>query len=62
MKSGTQFITCISIMNLLKRLQRFNQIIIIMEQNMILIRDPKTLYFDGDENLKHKIEFIIKIN
>ena len=55
MKSGTQFITCISIMNLLKRLQRFNQIIIIMEQNMILIRDSKTLYFDGDENLKHKI-------
>ena len=37
-----------------------------MEENMILIRDPKTFYFDYDwpkdvdENLKHKIEFIIK--
>ena len=39
-----------------------------MEENMILIRDPKTFYFDYDwpkdvdENLKHKIEFIIKKN
>ena len=35
---------------------------------MILIRDPKTFYFyfgwykDVNENLKHKIEFIIKRN
>ena len=35
---------------------------------MIVIRDLKTLYFDFDwlkdvdENLKHKIEFIIKSN
>ena len=40
----------------------------IMEENMIVIRDLKTLYFDFDwpkdvdENLKHKIEFIIKSN
>ena len=28
---------------------------------MIVIRDPKTFYLTlGDENLKHKIEFIIK--
>ena len=39
-----------------------------MEENMIVIRDLKTLYFDFDwlkdvdENLKHKIEFIIKSN
>ena len=39
-----------------------------MEQNTIMIKDPKTFYFDFDwpkdvdENLKHKIEFIIKIN
>ena len=39
-----------------------------MEENMILIRDPKTFCFnfdwqkDVDENLKHKIEFIIKSN
>ena len=37
-----------------------------MEQNMIVIRDPKIFYFnfdfpkDVDENLKHGIEFIIK--
>ena len=35
---------------------------------MIVIRDPQTFYFDFDqpknvdENLKHKIEFIIKSN
>ena len=39
-----------------------------MEENMIVIRDPKTFCFnfdlpkDVDENLKHKIEFIIKSN
>ena len=37
-----------------------------MEQNMIVIRDPKTFYFyfdcpkDADKNLNHEIEFIIK--
>ena len=37
-----------------------------MEENMVVIRDPKTFYFnfdwpkDIDENLKHENEFIIK--
>ena len=40
----------------------------IMEENMIVIRDPKTFCFnfdlpkDVDENLKREIEFIIKNN
>ena len=39
-----------------------------MKENMIVIRDPKFFDFgfhwpkDVDENLKHKIEFIIKSN
>ena len=37
-----------------------------MQENVIVIRDPKTFYFDRpkdvDENLKHEIEFIIKSN
>ena len=39
-----------------------------MEENLIVIRDPKTFCFDFDwhkdvdENLKHEIEFIIKSN
>ena len=39
-----------------------------MEENMIVIRDPKTFCFNFDwpevvdENLKHEIEFIIKRN
>ena len=39
-----------------------------MEENMIVVRDPKTFRFnfdspkDADENLKHEIEFIIKSN
>ena len=39
-----------------------------MEENMIVIRDPKTFCLDFDwpkdvdENLKHKIEFNIKSN
>ena len=47
-----------------KSLQQFNQVIIITKEKMIVIRDPKTFHFDWskdvDENLKHKIEFIIK--
>ena len=45
-----------------------NQVIIIMEENMIVIRGPKTFYFhfdwpkDVDENLKHEAEFIVKSN
>ena len=39
-----------------------------MEENMVVIRKPRTFYFDfdwpknADENLKHEIEFIIKSN
>ena len=39
-----------------------------MEENVVVIRDPKTFYFDFhcaedvDENLKHGIELIIKSN
>ena len=39
-----------------------------MEENMIVIKDPKTFCFnfdlpkDIDKNLKHEIEFIIKSN
>ena len=39
-----------------------------MEQNMIVIRDPKNFSFNFDwpnnvdDNLNHKIEFIIKSN
>ena len=39
-----------------------------MEQNMVVIRDPKTFWFsfewpkDVDENLKDEIEFIINSN
>ena len=49
-------------------MQQFNQVIIIMEENMIVIRDPKTFCFNFylpkkvDENLKREIEFIIKRN
>ena len=49
-------------------LQQFNQVIIIMKENLILIRDPKTFYIDFDwsknveENLKREIELIIKSN
>ena len=48
-----------------KVLQQFNQVIIIMEGNMIVIRDPKIFYFgfdwpkDVDKNLIHEAEFII---
>ena len=39
-----------------------------MEENMILIRDPRTFCFNFDwpkhvdDNLKHEIEFIVKSN
>ena len=39
-----------------------------MKENMFVIRDPKNFCFNfdwqkyDDENLKHEIEFIIKIN
>ena len=39
-----------------------------MEEYMVVIRDPKKVYFDFDwskgldKNLKHRIEFIMKSN
>ena len=39
-----------------------------MEENMIVIRDPKNFCFnidcpkDADEDLKHEMEFIVKSN
>ena len=47
-------------------LQQFNRVIIIMEENMTVVRDPKTFCFNFDwpkyvdENLKHEIGFNIK--
>ena len=49
-------------------MHQHNKGTIIKEENMIVIRDSKTFCFnfdwpkDVDENLKHEIEFIIKIN
>ena len=49
-------------------MQQFNQVILIIEENMIVIRDLKTFSFNFDwlknvdENLKHETEFIIKSN
>ena len=49
-----------------KNFNQVNQFMIIMEENMIVIRDPKTFYFYFDwpkdviENLQHDIEYIIK--
>ena len=49
-------------------LQQLNQVIMIMEQNMIVIRDFRTFCFDFnwpinlDENFKHEIKFVIKSN
>ena len=64
MKSDKYYIFCICIIRSLKSLQQFNQVIIIMEENMILIRDPQNFYFlkDFGKNLKHETEFIIKSN
>ena len=51
-----------------KSLQQFDKAIIIMEESIIVIRDPETFWFDFDwpkhvdENLKHESEFIIKNN
>ena len=51
--------------NYQKGSQQCNQVIIIMEENMIVLRDRKTFYSDFNwpnnvhENLKHETEFII---
>ena len=48
-------------------MQQFNQIIIIMEENMIVIKHLKTFYFNFDwhnnfDDSSYEIEFIIKNN
>ena len=68
MKSEKCCIFCISLKKSPKSLQEFNHVIIIMEENMIVIRDSKTFYFDFnwpkdfDDNLTHEIDFVIKSN
>ena len=67
MKSDN-YIFCISIIKSQKSLKQSNQVIMIMEEDIIVIRDPKTFCFnfdwpkDVDENLKYELEFIIKSN
>ena len=49
-------------------MQQFDEVIIIMEENMIVTRDPKTFCFNFDlpkhfdENLKLETGFITKCN
>ena len=68
MESDKYYIFRISTIKSPRKYIKFNQVITIMVENMILIRDPETFCFnfdwlkDVDENLKHEIEFIIKIN
>ena len=51
-----------------KSVQQLNEVIIMIEENMILTRDPETFCFnfdlakDIDENLKREIEFLTRIN
>ena len=51
-----------------KSLQQFNEVIMIMEENINVIRDPITFSFnfdlpkDVDENFRHETEYIIKSN
>ena len=71
MKLDKYYIFCISIAKLQKKkkkLKQFNTVMIIMEENMVIIKEPKTSYFDFDwpknfdENFKHEFKFIIKSN
>ena len=65
MKSDKYCIFCVCIM---KSLKKFNEVIVITEENMIVIKGPKTFCFNFDfpknvdENLMHEIEFIITSN
>ena len=68
MKSDKCSFFCISIIKSPKNLKQFNQVIIIMEEKMIVIRDPRTIFFSFDgpkdvhDNLKLDNEIIIKSN
>ena len=46
MKSDKYCILSISIIKSPKKFTTNNQVIVIMEENIIVIRDPKTFYFD----------------
>ena len=48
MKSDKCYIFPVSIIKSLKSLKQFHQVIIIMEENMIVIRESKTFHFDFD--------------
>ena len=48
LENGKYYIFCISLIKLTKILQQFNQVILLMEENMIVIRDPKTFAIDFD--------------
>ena len=68
MKSDKYYLFCISMIKSPKKLHQLYEVIIIMEENMIVIRHPKTFCFNFDwpknfdENLKHEAEFVIKSN
>ena len=75
MKSDKYCIFCISILKLLKQFATIQsnhyhrrKVIAVIEEIIIVIRDPKTFCFhfdqpkDVNENLKHEIKFIIKSN
>ena len=68
MKSDKYGIYFINTIKSQKKFTTVYQIIVIMEENMIVIREPKTFYFNfdwpkhGDKSLKHEIEFITKSN
>ena len=41
---AVSFVSCINTIKSLKSLEQFNQVIIFMEENLILIRDSKTIF------------------
>ena len=61
-------IFCTSIIKPPKSVEQYNEVIIIIEEKMTVMRDPKTFCFNFEwpkcveENLKYLIEFIIKMN
>ena len=68
MKSDKNCVFCISITKSLKSLQEFYDVILIMEENMNMVRNLKNFCFnsnlpkDLDENAKRKVELLIKSN
>ena len=56
MKSDKYCVFCISLIKLLKKFPT------IMEENMVVIKYPKSFCFNFDKNLKHEIQLVIKSN